>query len=124
MNKKFFTNETLSIFVDKIKTYVNNAVSTKSNIGHTHTISNITNLQSTLDGKASTSHGTHVSYSTTSPAMDGTASVGSASTVARSDHKHPTDTSRVSKTDFDALEALVTEIHEITNAEIQNLFNN
>lgn len=45
-------------------------------------------------GAAKSSHGTHVSFSTTNPVMDGTASVGSASTVARSDHKHPTDTSR------------------------------
>ena len=69
---------------------------------HTHAISDITNLQSTLDGKAATSHGTHVTYSTTAPVMDGTASVGSASTVARSDHKHPTDTSRAAKTDLDS----------------------
>lgn len=45
-------------------------------------------------GAAPSSHGTHVSYSTTAPVMDGTASAGSAATVARSDHKHPTDTSR------------------------------
>lgn len=52
-------------------------------------------------GAAASSHGTHVSYSSTAPVMDGTASAGSASTVARSDHKHPTDTSRASKTEFD-----------------------
>lgn len=45
-------------------------------------------------GAATTSHGTHVSYSSNVPVMDGTASVGSASTVSRSDHVHPTDTSR------------------------------
>ena len=45
-------------------------------------------------GAAASSHGTHVEYSNTNPAMDGTASTGSASTVARSDHVHPTDTSR------------------------------
>ena len=74
----------------------------KANAIHTHAISDITNLQSALDGKAASSHGTHVSYSTTAPVMDGTASVGTASTVARSDHKHPTDTSRASKTEFDS----------------------
>ena len=47
-------------------------------------------------GAAASSHGTHVSYSTTVPVMDGTASVGTASTVSRSDHVHPTDTSRAS----------------------------
>ena len=45
-------------------------------------------------GAAASSHGTHVSYSTTTPLMDGTASVGTATTVSRSDHVHPTDTSR------------------------------
>lgn len=35
-----------------------------------------------------------VTYSTTAPSMDGIASVGTATTVARSDHTHPTDTSR------------------------------
>lgn len=53
-------------------------------------------------GAAASSHGTHVSYSSTVPVMDGTASVGTASTVSRSDHKHPTDTSRASKTEFDS----------------------
>lgn len=69
---------------------------------HSHAISDVSGLQSALDGKADSSHGTHVSYSTTAPVMDGTASVGSASTVARSDHKHPTDTSRAAKTDLDS----------------------
>lgn len=45
-------------------------------------------------GAAAASHGTHVTYSSTAPKMDGTASVGAAGTVARSDHVHPTDTSR------------------------------
>lgn len=58
-------------------------------------------IQTQLDGKAAASHGTHVSYSTTAPLMDGTASVGSASTVSRSDHRHPVDTSRASKAEFD-----------------------
>lgn len=74
----------------------------KANATHTHAISDVTNLQSALDGKANSSHGTHVTYSTAAPVMDGTASVGSASTVARSDHKHPTDTSRASKSEFDS----------------------
>lgn len=73
----------------------------KADKTHSHAISDVSGLQSALDGKAASSHGTHVSYSSTAPVMDGTASVGSASTVARSDHKHPTDTSRASKTEFD-----------------------
>ena len=85
---------------------------------HTHAISDITNLQSTLDGKAAVSHGTHVTYSTTAPVMDGTASVGSATTVARSDHKHPTDTSRAAKTDLDTHTGNTT-VH-ITSTERTN----
>lgn len=85
---------------------------------HSHAISDVSGLQSALDGKAASSHGTHVSYSTTAPVMDGTASVGSASTVARSDHKHPTDTSRASKTEFDTHTSDTTK--HITSAERTN----
>lgn len=70
-------------------------------------------------GAAKASHGTHVSYSSTAPVMDGTASVGSASTVARSDHKHPTDTSRASASEVSALKTLVGDVAvatQISNA--------
>ena len=97
----------------------------KANKSHTHAITDVSGLQSALDGKAATSHGTHVSYSTTAPVMDGTASVGTASTVARSDHKHPTDTSRASQADLDALETVVAgkanSSHTHTIANITNL---
>lgn len=86
----------------------------KANASHTHTIANITNLQTTLDGKAATSHGTHVSYSTTTPVMDGSASVGTASTVARSDHKHPTDTSRAAQTSLDSHTGNKSNPHGVT----------
>ena len=85
---------------------------------HTHAIADVSGLQSALDGKAASSHGTHVSYSSTKPVMDGTASVGSASTVARSDHKHPTDTSRVAQSDFDTHVADATK--HITSTERTN----
>ena len=85
---------------------------------HTHAIADVSGLQNALDGKAASSHGTHVSYSTTAPVMDGTASAGSASTVARSDHKHPTDTSRAAKSDFDSHTGNTT-IH-ITSTERTN----
>lgn len=52
-------------------------------------------------GAATYAHGTHVSYSSDVPAMDGTASVGTATTVSRSDHQHPTDITRAGKTEFD-----------------------
>lgn len=68
-------------------------------------------------GAATTNHGTHVSYSTTAPVMDGTASVGSASTVARSDHKHPTDTSRAAASDLTTLQVLVGDTKVSTQIE-------
>ena len=51
------------------------------------------NVQTQLNGKAPSSHGTHVSYGSTPPA-DGAGSPGSATTVARSDHQHPSDPSK------------------------------
>ena len=97
----------------------------KADVDHTHAIADVNGLQSALDGKAASSHGTHVSYSTTAPVMDGTASVGTASTVARSDHRHPTDTSRASQTDLDALETVVgnkaDKTHTHTIANVTNL---
>ena len=92
--------------------------SSKADKTHSHAIADVSGLQSALDGKAASSHGTHVSYSTTAPVMDGTASVGSASTVARSDHKHPTDTSRAAQTDLDTHTANTT-VH-ITSTERTN----
>lgn len=92
--------------------------SSKADKTHTHAIADVSGLQSALDGKASSSHGTHVSYSTTAPVMDGTASAGSASTVARSDHKHPTDTSRASKAEFDSHDSNTTK--HITATERTN----
>jgi hypothetical protein len=50
-----------------------------------------------LDSIDSTVHGIQASVpaaSSTTPVMDGTAAIGSASTYARGDHVHPTDTSR------------------------------
>ena len=51
------------------------------------------NIQNQLNGKAASSHGTHVSYGTAVPNANGTASAGSATTVSRSDHVHPVQTS-------------------------------
>ena len=95
-----------------------NVAAGKADKVHTHAISDITNLQSTLDGKAAASHGTHVTYSTTAPVMDGAASVGTATTVARSDHKHPTDTSRASQSDFDT--HVEDTVKHITSTERTN----
>lgn len=51
------------------------------------------NITPSAIGAAASSHGTHVSFSSTAPVAPGTASAGSASTVARSDHRHPLQTS-------------------------------
>lgn len=50
------------------------------------------NIQTQLNGKAASSHGTHVTFTTTNPKVAGTAAVGSATTVSRSDHVHPAQT--------------------------------
>ena len=100
------------------ETEVDTMLSGKANTSHTHTIANITNLQSTLDGKAAASHGTHVSYSTTTPVMDGSASVGTASTVARSDHKHPTDTSRAAQSSLDSHTSNKSNPHGVTLTQL------
>lgn len=54
----------------------------------------VSGLSTTVSGKADASHGTHVTYSTTTPLSDGTGSVGTATTVARSDHRHPSDSTK------------------------------
>lgn len=80
----------------------------KADTGHGHAIADVSGLQTALDGKAASSHGTHVSFdSTNKPKMDGTAAFGTSSKVARADHVHPTDTSRASQADLDALEDVV-----------------
>ena len=51
------------------------------------------NITPSAIGAAASSHGTHVTYSTTTPKVAGTAAVGSESAVARGDHVHPAQTS-------------------------------
>lgn len=75
-------------------------------------------LQTAVDGKAPASHGTHVEYSTVDPTMDGAASVGTAGTVARSDHKHPTDTSRASASDLSSHTSNKSNPHAVTAAQV------
>ena len=121
---------------------ISSGVITVNDDSHNHVISNVDGLQSALDakaasghnhdnvyyteaevdtllsGKAATSHGTHVTYSTTAPVMDGTASVGTASTVARSDHKHPVDTSRAAQTSLDSHTSNKSNPHGVTLAQL------
>ena len=118
--KKYISLSNLNSFLNNLKNLfaTKTEIDGKSDKSHTHSVSDITNLQSTLDDKANKSHGTHVSYSTTAPVMDGTASVGSASTVSRSDHKHPTDTSRAAQTSLDSHTSNTTP--HITSTERTN----
>ena len=53
----------------------------------------MTKVKKALDGKANSSHGTHVAYSATTPLVAGTGAVGTANNVARGDHVHPAQTS-------------------------------
>ena len=69
---------------------------TKSNIG-------LDNVDNVRQYSAS-----NPNFSSTAPVMDGTAAVGSATTYARSDHKHPTDTTRAAKADLAAVEVVDT----------------
>lgn len=52
----------------------------------------------TTYGAASTSNYGHVKLSNTAPSMDGTAAIGNSTDVARANHVHPSDTSRVPTT--------------------------
>ena len=51
------------------------------------------NITPATIGAAAASHGTHVTYGSDAPKANGTASAGSASSVSRSDHVHPAQTS-------------------------------
>ncbi len=118
--KKYVSLSNLTSFFNNLKNLfaTKTELNTKSDKTHIHTISNITDLQSALNNKANSSHGAHVSYSSTAPLMDGAASAGSASTVSRSDHVHPTDTSRAAQTILDSHTSNTT-IH-ITSSERTN----
>ena len=118
--KKYVSLANLSKFLDNIKTIfaTKTEVDTKANKAHSHSVSDVANLQSTLDNKAPSSHGTHVTYSATAPLVDGTATAGTASTVSRSDHRHPTDTSRASQTSLDTHTSNTTS--HITSTERAN----
>lgn len=91
----------------------------KADKEHTHEIADVIGLQNALDGKADTNHGVHVAYSDVAPEMDGVASVGVATTVARSDHKHPTDTTRAAQTDLDLIVNRVTNVESGLNSYVE-----
>lgn len=71
-----------------------------------------------LAGKADSSHGTHVTWSTTTPKANGTASVGSETKVARGDHIHPTDTTRAAASDLTSHTGNKSNPHGVTKAQV------
>ena len=115
-NDKYYTEGEIDTKVASLQSSIDG----KAASSHTHDDRYYTEseVDAKLADKANTSHGTHVTYSTTAPVMDGTASVGSATTVARSDHKHPTDTSRASQASLDSHTGNTT-VH-ITSTERTN----
>lgn len=73
-----------------INSEVNSALGGKAPTNHAST--------ATTYGAASTSNYGHVKLSNTTPSMDGTAAVGDSTDVARANHVHQSDTSRVPTT--------------------------
>lgn len=76
------------------------------------------NITPSTIGAAASSHGTHVIFSSTDPVVDGTASAGSASTVARSDHRHPTDTTRAAASDLTSHTGNKSNPHGVTLSQL------
>ena len=68
-------------------------------------------------GAAAETHGTHVTFGTTAPKVAGTASVGTASTVSRSDHVHP------AQTDISGNAGSATKLKNTRNIVIGNKTN-
>ena len=80
----------MAVVTNGSKQIATSATVTATELGYVHGVTSA--IQTQLDGKANTSHGTHVTYSTTNPAANGTASPGSADNVSRGDHVHPLQT--------------------------------
>lgn len=109
------TNQALSNKSDKTHTHnyagsssAGGSATSAEKVNHKLTITNYSlDINESFDGSADISldltpdtlgaawkdHGTHVTFSTTAPKANGTAAVGTASTVSRSDHVHPLQTS-------------------------------
>lgn len=86
-------NNTLSSYAKKTDVSLSamgvSATSTELN----YTKGLTSNIIDALNGKASTNHGTHVTYHTGNPSANGNASAGTSNTVSRGDHVHPLQTS-------------------------------
>lgn len=84
---------------DSAYTLAESKADSLSDLGVTATVTELnyvdgvtSNIQTQLNGKAASSHGTHVTYGTTTPLVAGTGAVGTSSGLARIDHVHPAQT--------------------------------
>lgn len=103
-NNKNITFDQLKTSMTKVKAEIDKKANTNhgTHVPTTGTANNATYLRNDNQwhkivpsdiGAAPTSHGDHVTYSSTSPSAPGTASAGSAANVSRGDHVHPLQTS-------------------------------
>lgn len=89
MAKKVFTSESLALFVGKVKEYVQDVVSAKANVTHTHNVADVNNLQIALDSKASSSHAHNISdVSSLQNALDLKAGINHTHNYATVNHVH------------------------------------
>ena len=100
---------------------IKTTLSGKAESEHTHEIEEVNGLkttletiQTTLGGKAEAEHGLHVEFSDVAPTMAGEAFAGVATTVARSDHRHATDTTRAS---VDQLEQVANKLGQVESKQ-------
>ena len=102
-NNKNITFNQLEASMTKVKAEIDKKANTNhgTHVPTTGTANNATYLRNDNQwhkivpsdiGAAPTSHGDHVTYSSTSPSAPGTASAGSAANVSRGDHVHPLQT--------------------------------
>jgi hypothetical protein len=104
-NKVLSTNDYTTAEKEKLSSIDSGATRTVVDSALSSTSTNP--VQNKVIDAAIKSHGTHVTWSTTSPKANGTATVGSEAKVARGDHVHPTDTTRAAASDLTALKSLV-----------------
>ena len=108
MARKVFTDESLSTFVDEVKSYTDSAVSTKADSSHSHSISNVTNLQSSLDAKQAT---------ITGGATTITSSNLTASRALVSDGNGKVAVSAVTSTELDYLDGVTANVQTQLNSK-------
>ena len=105
------TTEDAQSKLDEAKTYADTAVSGKANTSHSHIISDVTNLQSTLDGKVPTSRTVNGKSLTANISLSAS-DVGAASSTHTHDDRYYTETEIDTK-----ISTINTSINNITNGD-------